>query len=80
MLRLAQTVLALAAIFAAARCNLNAGDFISRGMEGSDESRNKSVGCRHRGMERRKPKRYRWIDKLTVLFGNNTSYRCIRVG
>jgi hypothetical protein len=43
--------LALAAIFAAARCDLNAGDFISRGVEGSGEKYDKSIGCRYRGME-----------------------------
>jgi hypothetical protein len=43
--------LALAAIFAVARGDLNAADFISRGVEGSGESHNKSIGCRHHGME-----------------------------
>jgi hypothetical protein len=44
-------VLALAAIIATAGSNLNAGDFISRGVEGSGESHKKSIGCHHHGME-----------------------------
>jgi len=36
-------VLALAAIFAMAGYDLNVGDFISRGVEGDDESRAKSI-------------------------------------
>jgi hypothetical protein len=44
-------VSALAAIIAMAWCDLNGADFISRGVEGSSESHNKSIGCRHHGME-----------------------------
>jgi len=44
-------VLALAAIIAMARCDLNAADFISRGVEGDGERHNKSIGCGHLGME-----------------------------
>ncbi|ANW00974.1 hypothetical protein LMTR13_13125 [Bradyrhizobium icense] len=51
MSRLAQTVLALAAIFAAARCDLNAGDFISRGVEGIGESHDKTGGWFMHAME-----------------------------
>jgi hypothetical protein len=36
-------VLALAAIFAMGGYDLNAGDFISRGVEGDDESHAKSI-------------------------------------
>ncbi|MEH2535567.1 tetratricopeptide (TPR) repeat protein [Bradyrhizobium sp. AZCC 1588] len=53
MSRLAQTVLALAAIFVATRRNLNAGDFISRGVGGIDERNNKSTGYFHHEMEMR---------------------------
>jgi hypothetical protein len=42
---------AVAAIFAAAGCDLNAGDFISRGMEGVIERVAKSIGWRRRKME-----------------------------
>jgi hypothetical protein len=45
------TLLALAAIFAAARCDLNAGDFISRGVEGIGERDEKSTGYCHHEME-----------------------------
>jgi hypothetical protein len=43
--------LALAAIIAIAKCDLNAGDFISRGVEASRESHDKSISCRHHWME-----------------------------
>jgi hypothetical protein len=42
---------ALAAIFATATHDLNAGDFISRGVEGIDESYDKSIGYCHHEME-----------------------------
>jgi len=44
-------VLALAAIIAMARRDLNAADFISRGVEGTGKRYNKSIGCRHNAME-----------------------------
>jgi hypothetical protein len=44
-------VLALAAIFATATRDLNAADFISRGVEGGGERHDKSIGCCHHGME-----------------------------
>jgi hypothetical protein len=50
-------VLALAAIFATARRDLNEADFISRGVEESGESYNKSISYCHNGMETAAPKR-----------------------
>jgi hypothetical protein len=43
--------LALGAIFVAAGNDLNARDFISRGVEGSSENHNKSIGCFNHWME-----------------------------
>jgi hypothetical protein len=65
-------VLALAAIFATARRDLNEADFISRGVEESGESYKKSISYCHNGMETAAPKRYRRTDKPTGLLGNNT--------
>jgi hypothetical protein len=53
MSRLAVGCWALAAIIAMARRDLNAADFISRGVEGNGERPNKSIGCRYHGMGRR---------------------------
>jgi hypothetical protein len=72
MSRLAQTVLALAAIFAAAGSDLNAGDFISRGVGGIDERDEKSTGYCHHEMEMPCIGEGHYTDKLTGWLGNNT--------
>jgi len=64
--------LALAAIIGVARGDLNAGDFISRGVEESGESRNKSIGCRNHWMETPDIRDIAAQDKQTGLLGNNT--------
>jgi hypothetical protein len=64
--------LALAAIIAMARCDLNAADFISRGVEGSGESHNKSIGCCHHSMETPRLRDIAGQTSPTGLLGNNT--------
>jgi hypothetical protein len=64
--------LVLAAIFVAVRRDLNAGDFISRGVEGIDERRNKSTSCCYQEMEMPCLSQDCYAGKLTGLFGSNT--------
>jgi len=65
-------VLALAAIFAMGGYDLNAGDFISRGVEGDDESHAKSITWRRHAMGSQPSRISPALDKLTGLPGKNT--------